>query len=354
MKRLPLIDSLSAASHYAWRGGRLLTGFVAGRPIHCIVQVSNRCNLTCGFCSFWERPAPPSEEMTVADFETVAAKLAEAGSMVVSLEGGEPLLRPDIVDIVRAFARYHHPILFTNGWRVTEPLARALWAAGLTEIGVSIDYASAEKHDAHRGKVGTFAAALAALEVLKTTAPHGRRQVTVMTVVMHDNAGEIDELLQLSAAKGVNHQCTLISTGGGGRHARAQGPPVAGIGARLLELKKRHPHFISFTGYLAGIDPYLGQEVRTPCWAGERFLNIDHLGEVAPCIEKLHLRAGNLRREPWSVIAERLRGFQETRTCTDCWTSCRGFVEEMSGRPRMRPWREFFGGFASVTPAQRR
>src|SRR5205814_8429564 len=172
------------------------------------VQVSNRCNLTCGFCSFWERPAHPRDEMTVPEFEGISAKLAEAGSMVVSIEGGEPLLRPDIVDIVRAFARHHHPILFTNGWRVTAELARRLWAAGLTEIGVSIAYATAERHDAHRGKSGTFAAAGSALDVLRDTAPHGRRQVTVMTVIMHDNVDDLEPLLRFSAHKRVNHQCT--------------------------------------------------------------------------------------------------------------------------------------------------
>ena len=160
MARLPVVSSLTASARYGWRGARLLAGFVRARPIHCIVQVSNRCNLTCGFCSFWERPAHPRDEMTLQEFEVISAKLAEAGSMVVSIEGGEPLLRPDIVEVVRAFARYHHPILFTNGWRVTEPLARELWNAGLTEIGVSIDYAAPERHDGHRGAQGTFAAAV--------------------------------------------------------------------------------------------------------------------------------------------------------------------------------------------------
>ena len=348
MTQLPLASSLAASLRYGWRGARLLTGFLRGRPIHCIVQVSNRCNLTCGFCSFWERPAHPRDEMTVEDFEGISAKLAEAGSMVVSIEGGEPLLRPDIVEIVRAFARYHHPILFTNGWRVTETLARELWDAGLTEIGVSIDYADPQRHDAHRGAQATFAAAVRALGVLRDTAPHGPRQVAVMTVLMQDNLDQFEDLLRLSAQHGVTHQCTLLSTGGDGRAEAGHAVPGAGLGARLLELKARYPHFISFSGYLEGVDGFLAGQVRTPCWAGTRFLNIDHLGEVSPCIEKLHLRAGNIRREPWSVIAARLRGLEEPRTCTDCYTSCRGFVEEMSGPPRPRSWREFFGGFANV------
>lgn len=334
------------------RGARLLAGFVRGRPIHCVVQVSNRCNLACGFCSFWERPAAPRDEMTVADFEVLSDKLAEAGSMVISLEGGEPLLRPDIAAVVRAFARHHHPILFTNGWRVTETLARSLWDAGLVEIGVSLDYPDAERHDAHRGQTGSFAAAVEALAVLRGTAPRGRWQVTMMTVVMDDNVAEFERLLALSESLGVNHQVTLISVTGDGRHDRAQRLAAAGVGARLLALKRQYPHFISFSGYLEGIDRFLAASTGDedahlpPCRAGERFLNIDHMGEVSPCIEKLHLRAGNLRRDPLPVIAERLQAMDEVAGCTACWTSCRGFVEEMSGRPKARSWREFLRSHA--------
>jgi MoaA/NifB/PqqE/SkfB family radical SAM enzyme len=347
MKSLPIVSAVS----YAWRGLRLLEGFVANKPIHCIVQVSNRCDKTCSFCSFWERPAPRSDEMTLDDFETISAKLAEGGAMIVSIEGGEPTLRPDIAGIVRAFARHHHPILFTHGGTMTEALARDLWDAGLTEIGVSLDYADPARHDAHRGTPGTFEAALGAVDILRDTAPRGGRQVVMISVIMADNTGDLEPMLKISREKRVNHQMTLLSTGGDGRHEGLQRLPPPGIGAELLELKKRYPHFITFSGYLEAIDRFLMGDVRTPCWAGERFLNVDHMGEVSPCIEKLHLRAGNLRRDPWSVVAERLRSFEETKGCTSCMTACRGFVEEMSGAPKARSYGEFFGGFANVAMA---
>ena len=258
------------------------------------MQVSNRCNLSCGFCSFWERPAARHDEMTVADFETISAKLAEGGAMIVSIEGGEPLLRADIADIVRAFARYHHPILFTNGWRVTPALARELWRAGLTEVGVSLDYATPARHDAHRGESGTFDAALRAVEILRDTAPQGGRQMVMISVVMHDNVEELPDLLRISQRLGVNHQMTLLSTGGDGRHDRAQVLPAPGIGARLLALKKEFPHFITFSGYLEAIDRFLEGDVRTPCWAGERFLNIESHGAGVA----LHREAAPRRRQP--------------------------------------------------------
>jgi MoaA/NifB/PqqE/SkfB family radical SAM enzyme len=263
---MSLLDKLN----YAVRGARLLEGFVREKPIHCIVQVSNKCNLSCGFCSFWERPAKKKDEMTLADFETISSKLAEGGAMIISIEGGEPTLRRDIVDIVRAFARYHHPIMFTNGWRIEVPLARALWDAGLTEIGVSLDYANPTQHDAHRGLPGTFDAALRAVEILRDTAPRGGRQMVMISVVMHDNVEQLEDLLKISRSLGVSHQMTLVSTGGDGRHDRAQHAPLHGIGKRLLELKQKYPHFVTFSGYLEAIDRFLVGDVRTPCWAYER------------------------------------------------------------------------------------
>lgn len=339
---------MAAAADYAYRGMRLIQGFVFGRPIHCIVQVSNRCNLSCGFCSFWERPLRREDEMSADDFEVISAKLAEAGAMIISIEGGEPLLRNDIVEIVRAFSRYHHPILFTNGARVSEALADALWKAGLSEIGVSVDYPDAARHDEHRGQAGTLETALRAVDILRDTAPHGGRQVTFMTVVMDDNADEMEALLQMSAGKGVCHQVTLLSIDGGGRSSRAgKTRPKPGTGEKLLALKAKYPHFITFSGYLEGIDPFLRGEASQRCTAGVRFLNIDHRGEVSPCIEKLHLSAGNIRRDPWPILFERLSGLQQTKRCADCHTSCKGFVEEMSGLPKARSYAEFFGNFAS-------
>ncbi|MEZ4361568.1 MAG: radical SAM protein [Kofleriaceae bacterium] len=340
-RRLPVLEH-----SYLARGARLLGGFVARRPIHAIIQVSNRCNLTCSFCSFWANPARPEHELTLADLQTLSDKLAEAGSLIVSIEGGEPLLRPDAVELVAAFARHHHPILFTNGWRVTAELARQLWDAGLDTVGVSIDYPDAARHDRHRGKPGTLDAARRALDLLRDSAPHGPRQVFVMSVLMRDNLDDFEALLQLSQAHGVGHQTTLVSTGGTMRQDSSATVPAPGAGARLLELKARYPHFISFSGYLAGIDTFLRGDVRTPCHAGERFLNIDHLGDVSPCIEKLSWVAGNLVREPYDVIAARLAAMEQTKTCADCWTSCRGFVEEMSGLPKLRSWREFFTDFS--------
>src|SRR5689334_12001792 len=64
------------------------------RPFQCFLQVTNRCNMRCGFCDFWPNGAHPSEELTVAEYRRLADDLAGLGTFLISLEGGEPFVRP--------------------------------------------------------------------------------------------------------------------------------------------------------------------------------------------------------------------------------------------------------------------
>ncbi|MCX5649386.1 MAG: radical SAM protein, partial [Planctomycetota bacterium] len=116
---------------------RLLRAYVARRPVWCAWQVTYRCNFRCRICSYWQEPHSRDEELSVADFARGAANLACSGSLLVNLAGGEPLLRPDLAEIVRALAQWHFPLLTTNGWRLQTETARRLWQAGLWGASVS-------------------------------------------------------------------------------------------------------------------------------------------------------------------------------------------------------------------------
>jgi MoaA/NifB/PqqE/SkfB family radical SAM enzyme len=204
------------------KDAKFTAGLALRKPFSCLVQVTNRCNMMCSFCDFWPNVAPKKDELTVADYERVAAEMAELGTYCVSIEGGEPFARTDLLGIVKAFAKAHVPVLFTNGWYVTEENARALWDAGLSQASVSIDYPDAERHDAKRRVKGTTARAWRAVEIFRDTAPRGERQVNVMTVLMEDNWRDFGRLLAQSAAAGVGHQVTLISVAGCGRGSPGQ------------------------------------------------------------------------------------------------------------------------------------
>ncbi|MCA9494871.1 MAG: radical SAM protein [Myxococcales bacterium] len=312
-----------------------------GRPFNVLLQVTNRCNMTCSFCDFWPNGARPEDELTVEDFARLSDGLAERGRVLFSIEGGEPTGRPDLPDIVRVLARHHLTALFTNGWRMTPDLARSLWDAGLTHASVSIDYATAARHDEARGVQGASERAWRALELLRDSSPAGDRRVHVMTVVMHDNVEELPALLERTAALGVGHQLTLLSVDGDRRGGEGtKRPPPEGTGALLLDLWRRHGHLRFLREYFERMDDFLGGRAMPRCNAGSAGFNVDHLGELSPCIERIGEPVGNLRRDPLPVLLERLAARRdELASCQRCWTACRGFQQALSS-PTLRTWQD--------------
>ncbi|HEX6099933.1 MAG TPA: radical SAM protein [Thermoanaerobaculia bacterium] len=326
---------------------RFAAGVARRRPFQVLLQVTNRCNMRCNFCDFWPNGAAPREELTTRDFEQLAAQLAELGTFLVSIEGGEPFVRPDLVDIVRAFAKQHIPLLYTNGWYVDAEAARALWDAGLAQVGVSIDYADAARHDRRRALPDAFDRAWNAVALLRDSAPHGRKQVHVMTVLMDDNAADLAPLLQRSAAEGVGHCATLLSTRGF-RRAPGASMPAAHDAPHIAALWAKHRHFRMFGEYMDGIAPFLDGAPMPECRAGLQSFNVDHLGNVSACIEKIDAPFGNIREEPLAVIHRRMAAAEPARGCQNCWTACRGFSQALGEGGSFRAWRDLATRMRSI------
>lgn len=313
-------------------------GLARRRPFNCLVQVTNRCNMQCSFCDFWPNGVPESDELSVADFERLARELADMGTLLISIEGGEPFLRPDLVEIVRAFGARHIPALFTNGWQVTADNARALFLAGLVHACVSIDYADAERHDRKRVLPGAFHRAWQAVDHFRAAAPHGGKQVNVMTVLMEDNWRDLETLLQMTGERQVGHWVTLLSLTGyrrGKGGADAMPPPE--MASALLDLFGRHPHLRIFRRYVTLMESFLRNGPMPTCRAGIQSFNVDHVGNVSPCIEKIDWVAGNVRHEPLAAIHARMVSDRTAvEACQDCWTVCRGSSQLMGGGPSPR------------------
>jgi MoaA/NifB/PqqE/SkfB family radical SAM enzyme len=291
--------------------------------------------MRCSFCDFWPNAAAKKDELTVADYERVAGELGAVGCFAVSIEGGEPFVRPDLVDIVRAFSKKHVTMLFTNGWYVTPENAHALWDAGLAHASVSIDYPDAARHDAERGGPGTTVRAWRAIVVFRDTAPRGGKQVNVMTVLMEDNHVDFPELLARSAAAGVGQQVTLLSIAG---FRRGKGPdrlPPPEAAEALGRLFEQNPHMRFFESYFDTMKNFLAEGTKTAmptCTAGEQSLNLDHVGDVAPCIERIGEPVGNVKTESAAVLLAKLaRTRDAVKRCQDCWTACRGFQQALGG-----------------------
>ena len=340
-----MLNAAGRELHYLYRCLRLGLGFMRGRFIHCNLQITYRCNFECQICDFWKTEHHPEDELSLEDIRVIGAKLNRLGTLIVSLAGGEPLMREDICEIITILNQADHfPILITNGWFVNESYAKDLLRAGLQEISVSIDYRDPAKHDAQRGRPGAWERAVKALEILNRHRPSRRNRVHLISVLMDDNLEDIEDLIKLSRDLGVTYMVNFYSWN---RGTKARRQPREKVQEHLLGLKAKYPEFVSLTSYLARMDEAVAEGGVGDCQTGRLLLNVDNRGGVARCTETLDEPVGNILTEDIMEIRERLWRVQREKDCAQCWTSCRGFAESMFARPRLRQYREFL---TSVKP----
>ncbi|MDD1670523.1 MAG: GTP 3',8-cyclase MoaA [Methanomicrobiales archaeon] len=101
------------------------------------VSVTQRCNLACIYCHA-EGERAPEAELPVGDIREILRVAAGLGMRSVKFTGGEPLLREDILEIVRAVPAGLESSMTTNGILLAR-YARDLREAGLSRINVSLD-----------------------------------------------------------------------------------------------------------------------------------------------------------------------------------------------------------------------
>ena len=125
-------------------------------PAVCDVSVTNVCNAACGFCGFArDKTLAGAARYVDADaFARALRILYRRKIRYMTLQGGEPLVHPDIVRLVsETVAAGISCAVITNGWflpRYIDPLA----AAGLERLIISLDSANPAEHERNRGLEG--------------------------------------------------------------------------------------------------------------------------------------------------------------------------------------------------------
>ena len=305
---------------------RLFRAWTGRHPLWCAWQVTYRCNFRCKFCNYWALNAPAEDEPTIEAYAEGARKLARFGTMLISLAGGEPLLRRDIARIVSAIGRYHFPFVTTNGWLATPDVARDIMKAGCWGVSVSIDYADPARHDARRGMDGAFEQAWRAVELFSAARVEPWQRVNVIAVLMDDNIDEMEGVLKMAAERGAYFMVQPYGEAktGSAAYAHNDGP----LAPRLLALREAYPNFLSNPYYLGQFDRFHHGGV-PGCMAGRAFFNIDETGDAAICVENRHQPVANLFRDDIGVVERRLRLAAKGNACRRCWYNCRGEVESL-------------------------
>jgi radical SAM protein with 4Fe4S-binding SPASM domain len=300
------------------------------RPYVVSWNLTYRCNLACEHCYLDAGPNPlvkteefsdRSELSTEDCFRVVDEIAAFAPECLTILTGGEPLLRRDILPIVRRCAeRGLWPVVGTNGVKVTENVARLLAGAGARGLALSLDALDPERHDRFRAVRGAWENTVRGAEVLRDAG----LPFLVQTTVGKHNLGELEAIAAFACDRlqaRVWNLYFLVPTG--------RGPFVSDISAqeydevlralarmqrdyagRMLVNAKCAPHFIRTafeTQTPSGASPQAaaGDGPASPflkvysggaggCPAGTHYFGIRPNGDVTPC-PYLPQFAGNLK-----------------------------------------------------------
>ena len=127
-------------------------------PFLVIWETTQACALACRHCRASARPWRDPRELTTDEGRALIEQVAGMGTPLLVLSGGDPVNRPDLFDLVRHAKRcgLRTATIPAATAELTEDLVRALKDAGLDQMALSLDFPSADRHDAFRGVPGAF------------------------------------------------------------------------------------------------------------------------------------------------------------------------------------------------------
>jgi cyclic pyranopterin phosphate synthase len=171
-----------------------------GRDISYLrLSITERCTLRCDYCRAGEGICPRREELKARDFIRIAQTCAALGINKIRLTGGEPLLRKDLIEIIQGLAAIEgiQELTMTTNAQMLPGQARALKAAGLNRINISLDSLKAARYfEMTRGDLNQVLAGI-------DDALHaGLQPVRINAVLVHGrNDDEVDNFIALTRDK---------------------------------------------------------------------------------------------------------------------------------------------------------
>lgn len=275
-------------------------------PIAMTFAVTYRCPCRCVHCSAGNHWRPHVAELSKEEAVRAIEQSQDLGVTIIAFTGGEPLLRPDIYELIASVnQRKAMPIMFTNGLLLDGEAAERLAAAGLYTLFVSIDSPDPEEHDRLRGMPGLFDAAVEGLRRVKEKGVFvGISSYATRTATAR---GMYRRLYRLAQELGV-HDVILFDAVPTGNMLRdssellspQQRQEITEFAEQIFRTSTVPPFCSqswqnSVEGYLSGIG----------CLAGNIQFYLSAYGDMAPC-DFTPLAFGNIREEPLAAIWRRM------------------------------------------------
>lgn len=314
MRKVPLVESLRII-------GRGSLNWVADRPIVVSFEVTDSCTCWCKHCDHGG-PKDDSRNMKPADYRRYVEAL---NPCVVQVSGGEPLLRADIVEIVRNIkggSGLPYTILVSNWSEMTEERYLELRAAGVDQFSVSLDFPD-ERHDEFRCLPGLYDHLS---RIIPRLAKLGHDDIVLNTCITSENLHEINAAADKAREWGVNICYSAYSARRTGcRDYMLTSPEqLATLNRELDRVETRRDQtnwIVNAPTTLEATRQYFEHAGTPGCKAGLRFLVVTADGSLQPC-------SMQFERFPLEQRSRMISEFTSRNTCDQCYVSIRSYLDK--------------------------
>ncbi len=291
-----------------------------------IWNVCMHCNMNCPHCYAAAVAEPSPTDLTHAEGLDLLGELAGCGVRVVIFSGGEPLLRGDLIDLIRhAHSLGIAPQLSSNGVLIDEQVAADLAGAGVAYVGISID-GLPDFNDDYRGFEGGYEAALHGLRNAKRA---GMKTGLRMTLSRR-NVDQLPAMIETTQSEGIDrfYVSHLVYSGRGFKVAhedlsraearqallalfeRTDELVASGLGPKIVTGSNDSDGVLLLQWLEQRFGETAGKKVRELLLrrggnsAGERVLDIDSRGRVHPDQFWRGAVLGDVREQSFAEILE--------------------------------------------------
>ena len=290
-------------------------------------NTTNACNMFCDHC-YRDAGCKADEELSTAEAKVLLEQIARANFKIMIFSGGEPLMRPDIVELVAYATKLGlRPVFGTNGTLITLEMAQKLKAAGAMGMGISLDSLDVEKHNSFRRFEGAWEGAVQGMRNCRQAG----LPFQIHTTVMDWNSHELEAITDFAVAEGAvaHHFFFLVPTGRAktieAESLRAE--EYESVLTRIMRKQQEVPIELKPTcaPQFMRIAAQMGVKTRfhRGCLAGTSYCIISPRGKVQPCAY-LNMELGDVRETPFdeiwknSEVLNTLRTLEYKGGCGQC------------------------------------
>lgn len=295
-------------------------------PFLVALNLTRRCNLRCAHCYLdaGTRKNGGPRELETSEVAGLLDQIAAlSDETMVVLTGGEPLLRPDILQLARHASDLGLMVVVgTNGTLLDKARVTALQEAGVKALGISLDSLDPAHHDGFRGRPGSWAKTMTGIDACR----RGGLMFQLHYSVTDDNADELDDMIAFarSAGAAVLNVFFLVCTGRGESVTNVSGEVYDRVLRRVAEAARDEQDLIvrarcapHFKRMALEMNPPLPVTLRDGyeaggCLAGTRYCRVAPEGELTAC-PYMESSVGSLRTQDFATLWREAPLFQRLR-----------------------------------------